>query len=69
MQTFSVEFDDTAQIKLAVNLMNACIQELAKLGPKVTVISVPGNHGENEVDVVATTQLLWIIKTYKLLGL
>ena len=47
MQTFSVEIDDTAQIKLAVNLMNACIQELAKLGPKVTVISVPGNHGEN----------------------
>ena len=47
MQTFSVELDDTAQIKLAVNLMNACIQELAKLGPKVTVISVPGNHGEN----------------------
>ena len=47
MQTFSVELDDTAQIKLAVNLMNACIQELAKLGPKVKVISVPGNHGEN----------------------
>ena len=47
MQTFSVKLDDTAQIKLAVNLMNACIQELAKLGPKVTVISVPGNHGEN----------------------
>ena len=47
MQPFSVELDDTAQIKLAVNLMNACIQELAKLGPKVTVISVPGNHGEN----------------------
>jgi len=47
MQTFSVELDDTAQIKLAVNLMDACIQELAKLGPKVTVITVPGNHGEN----------------------
>jgi len=47
MQTFSVELDDTAQIKLAVNLMDACIQELAKLGPKVKVISVPGNHGEN----------------------
>ena len=46
------------------------LQELAKLGPKVTVISVPGNHGENRGRRGKSyTPLLWIIKTYKLLGL
>jgi len=71
MQTFSVELDDTAQIKLAVNLMDACIQELAKLGPKVKIISVPGNHGENRKNGKGYTtfmdnkdlQVAWVLDT------
>jgi len=47
MQEFSVELDDRAQKTVARNLMFTAIDAFAQLGVKVTVVSVPGNHGEN----------------------
>tara|TARA_Y100000114_G_scaffold96388_1_gene89702 strand:+ start:2727 stop:3980 length:1254 start_codon:yes stop_codon:yes gene_type:complete len=46
-QTYSVEYDDRAQQKIATELMFASIKEFARLDVPVTVITVPGNHGEN----------------------
>jgi len=46
-QTYSVEYDDRAQQKIATELMFQGIKEFSKLGVPVTVITVPGNHGEN----------------------
>ena len=55
MQEFSVELDSRAQKKVAKELMFSGIDAFARLGVPVTVISVPGNHGENRKSSKAYT--------------
>ena len=49
-QTYSVEYDDRAQQKIATELMFESILAFSKLDVPVTVITVPGNHGENRIN-------------------
>jgi hypothetical protein len=47
MQTFKVDLDRRQQKKLGRRLIVKMIQRLAPLFPRVVVLGVPGNHGEN----------------------
>lgn len=58
MQEFSVELDSRAQKKVARELMFTGIDAFAQLGVPITVISVPGNHGENRKGSKAFTTLM-----------
>lgn len=49
-QTFTVEVNRRQQVRLARRLIRDAIIRWAKFFEKVTVIAVPGNHGENRND-------------------
>ena len=47
MQAFSVEYNRRDQVKASYRLVERTIRGLANLAPKVGVLAVGGNHGEN----------------------
>lgn len=55
MQTFQVELTRREQENLIRRMLIAIIREIAPLAPRVVVLSVPGNHGENRKDGKAFT--------------
>lgn len=57
MQTFSVEVDRRDQVKIARRLVRDAIMRWSKLVPKIRVIAIGGNHGENRKAGKAFTTL------------
>ena len=56
-QTFSVELNRREQLRLVRALLTEAISRWAKLFDRVTVLAVPGNHGENRLDGKAFTSV------------
>jgi hypothetical protein len=55
MQTFTVELDRRAQMRVARRLLSHAVRLFAPLVPHVTVVGVGGNHGENRKNGKAFT--------------
>lgn len=56
-QTFSVELNRREQLRLVRALLTEAVSRWAKLFDRVTVLAVPGNHGENRLDGKAYTSV------------
>lgn len=47
MQTFSVDLDRRGQVTVVRRLLLKLLESWSKLAPDLTVVAIPGNHGEN----------------------
>lgn len=56
-QTYGVEINRRTQIRIARRLIRDAIARWSKMFRKVTVVAVPGNHGENRKDGKSFTEV------------